>query len=129
MEQLSDKYGHFGASSKRLARRLMTVGESRLELLLLEAVEERARFIRALVLALGLFAFGLLAMMALTAAIVLWLRAYPPEILLSSISVVYGLFATSLLFVLKRSMHERESFSATFDQLRKDHACLENALS
>ena len=107
----------------------MTVGESRLELLLLEAVEERERFIRSLVLALGFFAFGLLAMMALTAALAFWLRADSPEIFLSAISAVYGLVATALCLLLRRSILHRESFSATFDQLRKDHVFLKNALS
>ncbi len=129
METVTEKIGHLGGSSKRLARRLMTIGESRLELLLLEAVEERVRFIRLLVFALGLFASGLLAMMTLTAAIVIALWDHSPVIVLLAITVIDGLIALALLLLLKKDMHEEEPFSATFDQLRKDHAALEKALS
>lgn len=129
METVTEKFGHLGGSSKRLARRLMTIGESRLELLLLEAVEERVRFIRLLVLALGIFASGLLAMMTLTAAVVIALWGHSPVIVLLSITVLDALIAVGLLLLLRKAMHEEEPFSATFDQLRKDHASLERALS
>lgn len=129
MENLTEKIGQLGGSSKRIARRLMTIGESRLELLLLEAVEERVRFIRLLLLSLGIFASGLLAMMPLTAAVVIALWDRSPVLVLLSITVIDGLIALVLLLLLRKVMHQEEPFSATFDQFRKDHACLEKALS
>lgn len=129
MENLTEKFGHLGGSSKRIAKRLMTIGEARLELLILEAVEERVRFIRLLLLSLGIFASGLLAMMALTAAVVIALWARSPVMVLISITVLDGLIALVLLLLLRKVMHQEEPFSATFDQLRKDYACLEKALS
>jgi len=53
-----------GASSRRrgvFARRLLTIGENRLELLMVEAQGERERLLRAILLALGVLAVGLLA--------------------------------------------------------------------
>lgn len=51
----------------------MAIGENRLELLLVEAQEERERIVHALLLLLGVAVFGLLAAAALTGAIVVWL--------------------------------------------------------
>ena len=59
--------------SKRLARRLLALGENRFELLMVEVQEERERLLHAIVLALGVAALGLLAGMALTGAIVVLL--------------------------------------------------------
>ena len=60
----------FAAASKRVARRLLTIGENRLELLRVEAQEERERLMVSIVLAIGVMGCGLLAAMTLTAAIV-----------------------------------------------------------
>ena len=70
--------GQLAATSKRFARRLLTIGENRLELLMVEVQEERERLLHAILLALGVAAFGLLAGITLTAAIVIWLWAYSP---------------------------------------------------
>lgn len=129
MEPITETHGHLGTSSKRFARRLMSIGESRLELLLIEVVEERERFIRSLVLALGLFAFGLLAMMTLTAAVAVSLWSHSPVAVLLSITVLYVIAGTTTGLILRQSMRHSEPFSATLDQLRKDHASLEKAIS
>ena len=129
MESVAENFGHLRGPSKRLARRLMTIGESRLELFLLEAVEERVRFTRLFMLALGIFALGLLAMMTLTASVVIALWAHSPVVVLLSITLLYSLIAVTLALLLRKVLHEEELFSATFDQLRKDRASLENALT
>ena len=56
--------------SKRFARRLLTIGENRFELLMVEVQEERDRLLRAIPVALGVAAFGLFAGVARTAGIV-----------------------------------------------------------
>lgn len=129
MEENTEKHGPLGASSKRLARRLLTIGETRLELLLIEAVEERERFIRSLVLALGIFAFGLLGVITLTAAIVVSLWNYSPVIVLFSVSALYLAVTVILYRQLRQTIRHREAFSATFEQIQKDHACLKKILS
>ncbi|MDB6110674.1 MAG: hypothetical protein JWR69_2424, partial [Pedosphaera sp.] len=66
METAADSPEPLAASSKRFARRLMTIGENRLELLLVEVQEERERLLRAILLALGVAVFGFLTGAALT---------------------------------------------------------------
>jgi len=73
MEPGSANPGQLVDTSKRFARRLLAMGENRFELLMVEVQEERERLLRAILLALGVAALGLLAGMALTGAIVVLL--------------------------------------------------------
>ncbi len=61
MEEASVSVSQLAASSKDFARRLLTIGENRLELLTVEVQEGRERLLQAFLLALGVAAFGLLA--------------------------------------------------------------------
>jgi ElaB/YqjD/DUF883 family membrane-anchored ribosome-binding protein len=70
--------GNWPRTSKTFVRRLVTIGENRLELLAVEVQEERERLLHAFLLALGVAAFGLLAGLTLTAAIVVLLWAWSP---------------------------------------------------
>jgi len=67
MEETAFNAGRLGATSKSFARRLLTIGENRLELLTVEVQEERERLLYAFLLALGVSAFGLLAGLMLAA--------------------------------------------------------------
>jgi uncharacterized membrane protein YqjE len=116
------------ADSKAIARRLLIVGENRLELLMVEMQEERERWVRAVLLACSVAAIGLLAGITLTAAIVIWLRASPAATLLV-LSILYGAAAVYLWRRLARLLCDWQTFSASIDQLRKDSACLEKTLS
>jgi len=53
MEATTVSFKHLAASSRDLARRLLTLGENRLELLAVEVQEERERLLRAFLLALA----------------------------------------------------------------------------
>ena len=59
MEPAPTHAGKLVETSKRFARRLLTIGENRFQLLMVEVQEERERFLRAILLALGVAAFGL----------------------------------------------------------------------
>lgn len=65
--------GQLLETSKLFTRRMLTIGENRFELLMVEVKEERERLLRASLLALGVAAFGLLAGVALSGAIVVLL--------------------------------------------------------
>lgn len=119
--------GHWAATSKGFARRLMTIGENRLELLVVEMQEERERCLCAIVLACGIAAFGLLAGFTLTAAIVIWLRTSPVAILLI-LTGLYGVAAIYLWWRFTRLLRDWQTLSASLDQLRKDRAGLEKIL-
>jgi uncharacterized membrane protein YqjE len=129
MEAATDAFGQFGALSKRFARRLFTVAENRLELLMVEVQEERERLLHAILLALGVAAFGLLAGIALTAAIVVLLWACSPVATLLTLTGLYGAAAVFLYRRLAVLLRDWRNLPATLDQLRKDRACFEKHLA
>ena len=121
--------GHWVETSKRFARRLLTIAENRFELLLVEVQEERQRLLHAILLALGVAAFGLLAGVALTGSIVVLLWDLSPVAALLSLASLYGLTAVWLYHRLTLLLRNWQNLPATLDQLRKDRACLENHLT
>ena len=125
MEPLSTNAGQLVEASKRFGRRLLTVGENRIELLMVEVQEERERLLRAILLALGVAAFGLLAGAALTGAIVVLLWELSRVVALLLLTCLYGATAVCLYRRLMLLLRDWQSLPATLDQLRKDRACLE----
>jgi len=129
MEPASTHAGQLVETSKRFARRLLTIGENRFELLMVEVQEERERLLHAILLALGVAAFGLLAGLACTAAIVVWLWAYSPVAVLLTLTGLYGAAGVCLYRRLTGILRDWQNLPATLDQLRKDRACLEKSLT
>jgi uncharacterized membrane protein YqjE len=125
MEEPTATFGQLAATSKDLARRLLIIGENRLELLAVEVQEERQRLVRALLLAMGAAVCALLGGMTLTAAVVLFLGAWSPAAILLIFTVLYGAVGGFLYWRLTRLFRGWEMLSASLDQLRKDRACLE----
>ena len=128
MDKSTVSLRQLGATSKTFARRLLTIGENRLELLAVEVQEERERLLHTFLLALGVATFGLLAGLTLTAAIVVLLWAWCPVAVLLILTAIYGLAGICLYRRLTGVMRNWQSLSASLDQLRKDRACLENIL-
>jgi len=128
MEATTVSFKRLAASSRDLARRLLTLGENRLELLAVEVQEERERLLRALLLALAVAAFGLLAGITLTAAIVLSWPQNPVAVLLI-LTVIYGLSAIFLCRWMLSLLRDWQSFASSLEQLRKDRQCLEKILT
>jgi uncharacterized membrane protein YqjE len=128
MENSTATFGQLAATSKTFARRLLTIGENRLELLAVEVQEERERLLHTFLLALGVAAFGLLAGFTLTAAIAVFLWAWCPVAVLLILTAIYGLAGICLYRRLICVMRRWQTLSASLEQLRKDRACLENIL-
>ena len=129
MEESTVSLRHLATTSKRFARRLLTIGENRLELLTVEVQEERERLLHAFLLALGVATFGLLAGLTFTAAIAVLLWAYSPLAVLLALT---GLYAAAGVYICRRLigvMRNWQTLSASLDQLRKDRACLEKVLA
>jgi len=129
MEESTATFGQLAANSKTFVRRLATIGENRLELLALEVQEERERLLHAFLLALGVAAFGLLAGLTLSAAIVVWLWAWSPVAVLL---IMTGLYAVAGIFLYRRFarlLRDWQTLSASIDQLQKDRLCLEEILA
>ena len=129
MEPPPANAGPFVEPSKRFARRLLTLGENRFELLLVEVQEERERLLHAILLALGMATFGLLAGVALTGTLVVLLWELSRVATLLVLTSLYGAAAVCLYRRLTRLLRDWQNLPATLDQLRKDRACLENILT
>ena len=129
MEDSTVSLEQLASTSKQFARRLLTIGENRLELLAVEMQEERERLLRALLLALGVAAFGLLAGVTLTAAIVVLLLAWSPLAVLLILTGLYGMAGVILYQRLACLLRHWHTLSATLDQLRKDRAGVEKILT
>ena len=129
MDESPGSGGHLAATLREMARRLLTIGENRLELLALEVQEERERLLHALLLALGAAVLGLLAGIALTAALVLLLPAYPPANILLALTGLFGSAGGYIWWRLIRLLRDWETLAATLGQLSKDRACLEKILT
>ena len=129
MEESTASISGLAATSKSFARRLLSIGENRLELLTVEVQEERERLLHAFLLALGVAAFGLLSGLTLTAAIVVLLWAWSPVVVLLILTALYGAGGICLWRRLTKLLHDWQTFSASLDQLRKDRECLEKTLA
>jgi uncharacterized membrane protein YqjE len=129
MEESIVSLGHLATNSKTFARRLLTVGENRLELLTVEVQEERERLLHAFLLALGVAAFGLLAGLTLTAAVAVLLWAWSPPAVLLILTGLYAVAGVCLYRRLTGVMRNWQTLSASLDQLRKDRAFLEGILA
>ncbi len=117
------------ASSKQFVRRLLTIGENRLELLTVEVQEERDRLLHDFLLALGVATLGLLAGLCLTAAVVVLFWAYSPLAVLLAMTFLYAGAGFYLGRLLTQRLREWQSLSASLEQLRKDRKCLDQILS
>jgi len=107
----------------------MTIGENRLELLMVEVQEERERLLRAILLALGVALFAFLGGIALTIALVVLLWSLSPIGVLLTLAGLY--IAAAIVLYRRFAVLQRnwKTFPATFDQLRKDRACLDQCLA
>jgi uncharacterized membrane protein YqjE len=129
MESTAETKPHLADASKRLAQNALIVCENRFQLFLLEAQEEREQIFRLFWLTVAMAVFVLLAGVALTLLIVAACWQWSPVAALSTLVVVYGGIAGFLYAQLNRLQRDWQSFSATLNELRKDHQCLEKNLN
>ncbi|HWN95222.1 MAG TPA: phage holin family protein [Methylomirabilota bacterium] len=129
VEEAAIHISPLAAPSKDFARRLMSIGENRLELLMVEVQEERERLLHAILLALAVALFAFLAGVALTIAVVLLFWSLSPVGVLLGLTAVYVGAAVLLYGRFAALLHNWKSFPATIGELRKDRACLEKCLA
>ena len=96
---------------------------------MVEMQEERERLLLALLLTLGVAAFGLLAGIAFTGAIVILLWEVSRVAALLALTLLYGATAACLYRRLNLLLHNWQNFPSTLNQLRKDRVCLEDHLT
>jgi uncharacterized membrane protein YqjE len=125
METTSDNGTHLGDAAKRITQRTFVIVENRLQLLMVEAQEERERVLLAILLGLCAAVFGLLAGIALTFVIVVSLWEYTHVIALLLLAVLYIIAAVFFYARLVRLQRDWQTLPGTLDQLKKDRECLE----
>lgn len=128
MEPTTDHLTQVATTSKNFVRRLLTIGENRLELLMVELQEERERLLHAILLALGIAVFGFLTGVALTAAIVVLLWKISPVAVLLILTGLYAAISLCLYLRLAALKRDWKILPETLDQFRKDRACWEKNL-
>lgn len=129
METQTGNLSQLADLAKRLGRHLLATGENRLELLLVEMQEARERLLQAIIVALAVAVFGLLAGIALTLALVVLLWEHSPALALLTMAGLYGLAAGLFYRRFSRLQREWQALPATMEQLRKDRECLEENLN
>jgi uncharacterized membrane protein YqjE len=112
------------ATSRGLALHVLTIAENRLALVTVEMQEERDRILHVCFLALAIAGCGLLAGMAVTAAIVVVGWAWSPLGVLLILAAVYVCSAVVMTWLLASRLRQWHSFAASLDQLRKDRICM-----
>lgn len=116
-------------TSTRLAGLCLVMAGNRVELLMVALQEERQKAFRAILLVLGMSVLGLLAGIALTAAVaVLWWDHSPVGVLLT-LTGVYAVVGLILSLRLRRLLRDWQVLSTLVDQVREDRASLEQTLT
>ncbi len=124
-----DSMEQLAATTKRLSRLLLAIGGNRFELLMVAVQEERDFLLHAILLALAVAGFGLLAVMTLTAAIAVLGWPYSPPGVLATLAVLHGAVGFYLYRRLAHCLRDWHMLSTLLDQLRKDRAALEQTIS
>lgn len=112
-----------------MARAILALGQTRLDLLFLEIQEERGRWLTALVLTLAGAVFGLLATMVFTLGIVVALWPISIWLAIAVPLLLHAGLAVGCVGRLLRLVRTWEFLPATLDQLRQDREDLEHWLS
>ena len=121
--------GQLAGTTKRLVSHVVAITENRLELLVVEVQEERERFLRVILLALGVAVFGLLAGVALTMAIAIIFWERSPIAALLVLAALYFGCAGWLYAVFTKFQRNWQTLSGTIEQLRKDREWMEQHLA
>jgi uncharacterized membrane protein YqjE len=129
MDSPLSQFGQLVDTTKRLVSHVVAITENRLELLMVEVQEERERFLRVILLALGAAVFGLLAGVALTVAIVIFFWESSPITALLVLTVFYFGCAGWLYAAFTKLQRNWQTLPGTTDQLRKDREWLERNLA
>ena len=123
MDTPSEADAHLTGAIKRILWRLMAVGHNRVELLMVEMEEERARAQTIVFLSAGIAVFGLLAVLTVTAVIACAFASH----LLLALGVLAAFYCIgALLFYVKlsRMLQHWDAFTGSRDQFEMDRECL-----
>ena len=114
------------AATRRIASNAVGAVQNRIELFALELREEKNHAVYVLIWVLVAASCGLMALVAITAAVVLFVPEDKRGLAAGGFAVFYlALAAFALLRARGRMKEEVPPFSATIEELRKDHEWLQ----
>lgn len=125
MQEPTDRPPGFLASLKGIWRTFLAIALNRLELLQVEAEEERRRAVGALLLAMAAAGLGLMACIAGSLALVIACGEEHRLTVLIVLTLSYAAACVAVLWVLRRKMTKWQPFSATLAEFKKDKTWLE----
>jgi uncharacterized membrane protein YqjE len=114
------------SSVKGLLSTALAGAENRIELFLVELREERFRVFDVLLLGCAAAVFGFVALLTVTATLVVIFWDSARVTVLIALSACYSLVTLGILWRLKVRLQDGSPFSATLGELKKDRACLED---
>ena len=123
MDKLPHAEGGLLPSVTRLFKTLCDVAENRVELFVLEWREERLRLVDVLLLLLGGAVCALMALLAVTVAVLMAFWDTHRELVLTLIILAYVGGAAAAFWKLRAQLCRWQAFSETLEQIKKDRAC------
>lgn len=107
----------------RMLATLGDVAENRVELFVVEWREERFRLLDALLLLLAGTVCALMALLAVTFALVVIFWDTHRLLVLGLVILTYASAAAALFWTLRSRLSRWQAFAETLEQIKKDRAC------
>ena len=99
--------------------------QNRLQLFTVELEEEKVRLIDLLLRMAAVVVLGLMALIAGTALVVVWLWETSPVAVLAIVTLAYGLTAAGIGFSIRQKLQRGPApFAGTLAEFKKDRECL-----
>lgn len=124
MSEASDPKPGLWASLKRILDTLLATAQNRIELLTVEWQEEKCRVVEALLCAMAVAVFSIMALTLGTFLLVAFFWENGRLAALGGLSVLYLIGAVLAWRALQSRLKARSAFAGTLDELKKDRACL-----
>lgn len=112
-------------SFKRLGGTVLSTFGNRVELLLVEAQEERDRLLQVLLLGVVALVFFTLAVVAVSVAVVVLLWPTHPVASLLGLALLYAGLGAAAAWRLAQARQDWDSFTGSLNELKKDREWLE----
>ncbi len=126
MEPAADKQAGFFASLRRLLTTGLAIAHNRLELLLVEAREQRLLALEAVFWVAAVAVCGFLALAMFTVAVLLLFGEEHRLAVVLVLGALYLLATIGAFLRLRHRLNHWPFFSASLDELKKDKACWED---
>jgi uncharacterized membrane protein YqjE len=111
-------------SLRRMFSTSLELVENRFQLFALELQEEKIRLLDLVLCAAAAVAFGFMALIAVSALIVVWLWDTSPVAVLGILALLYALVAIGLVLSIRSRLERGPTpFAGTMAEFRKDREC------